>query len=120
LEENEMEQFEARIERIEYAEPGVFFVTIVVAPLPVDAPGRGRPAYYSMELDLGNRSMKPFGNLQEAFDVYHQFEYDDNLNPTLRRQWKTASLADQMVGCLFESRAFRMWHLDDDESQTLH
>jgi hypothetical protein len=120
LEENEMEQFEARIERIEYAEPGVFLLTIVVSLLPVDAPGRGRPVYYRMELDPGDRSMKPIGNLQEAFDVYHRFEYDNDLNPTLRRQWRTAALADQIVSCLFESRAFSRWHLDDDESQTLH
>jgi hypothetical protein len=57
LEENEMEQFEARIERIEYAEPGVYLLTIVISPLPVDAPGRGGPVYYSMELDPGNRSI---------------------------------------------------------------
>ena len=115
-----MEQFEARIERIEHAEPGVFLLTIVVSPLPVDAPGRGSAEYYDMELDPGDRSMTPVGNLQEAFDVYHRFEYDDDLNPTLRRQWKTAALADQIVSCLFESRAFIRWHLDDDESQTLH
>jgi hypothetical protein len=115
-----MEQFEARIERIEYAEPGVFMLTIVVSPLPVEAPGPGASVYYSMELDTAERSMKPIGDLQEVFDVYHRFEYDNNLNPTLRRQWRTAALADQIVSCLFESRAFSRWHLDGDESQTLH
>ena len=61
--------------------------------------------------------MKPLGDLQEAFDVHHRFEYDDNLNPTLRRQWRTASLADQIVSCLFESRALSAWRIDEDESQ---
>lgn len=115
-----MEQFEARIERIEYAEPGIFRLTIVVSPVPVDAPGRGGAVYYSMELDPGDRSMKPIGDLQDAFDVYHQFEFDNDLNPKLRRQWRTAALADLIVNCLFESRAFTKWHLDDDETQTLH
>lgn len=115
-----MEQFEARIERIEYTEPGVFLLMIVVSALPVSAPGRGRPVYYSLELDPGDRSMKPIGTLQEAFDVYHRFEYDNDLNPTLRRQWRTAALADQIVSCLFKSGAFIRWHLDDHESQTLH
>jgi hypothetical protein len=115
-----VEQFEARIERIEYVEPGVFLLTIVVSPLPLDGPGRGRPVYYRMEVDPGDRSMKPISDLQEAFDVYHQFEYDNDLNPTLRRQWRTAALADQIVSCLFDARAFIRWHLDDDESPTLH
>ena len=115
-----MEQFEARIERIEYAEPGVFILTIVVSPLPADAPGQGGPVYYSMELDPAERSMKPIGDLQEAFDVYHRFEYDNDLNPTLRRQWRTAALADQIVSCLLDSHALIRWHLDEDESKTLH
>ncbi|HWO42165.1 MAG TPA: hypothetical protein VNO43_10215 [Candidatus Eisenbacteria bacterium] len=104
-----MEQFEGRIDRIESAESGIFILTIVVSPSPVNARGRGKPLYYRMELDPQNRSMTPIGNLQNAFDVYHRYEYDDNLNPALRRQWKTAFLADQIVSALFESSALNTW-----------
>jgi hypothetical protein len=108
-----VDEFEARIERLEYAEPGVFNLTIVVSPIPRNAPGRGKPVYYSMVLDSGKRSMTPKGLLQKAFDVHHQYEYSDDLNPTLRRQWRTACLADHIVNSLFQSAALRRLRLKD-------
>jgi hypothetical protein len=57
-----------------------------------------------MVLDSGKRSMTPKGLLQKAFDVHHQYEYSDDLNPTLRRQWRTACLADHIVNSLFPRR----------------
>jgi hypothetical protein len=105
-----MEQFEARIERLEYSPKDIFLLEIVVSPIPKRAPGRGKPIHYTIELDPGapgGPTMTPKGELQDCFDVYHRYEYDDGLNPKLRRQWHTACLADQIVHCLFNSGALR-------------
>jgi hypothetical protein len=41
--------------------------------------------------------------LHEVMDVFHQYEYSNNLNPTLRRQWKTGLLIDELVYRLINS-----------------
>lgn len=47
--------------------------------------------------------MAPDNDPGACMDVIHAYEYDDNLNPTLRRMWKTACLADKLGGRLFSS-----------------
>lgn len=41
--------------------------------------------------------------LHDVMDVYHQYEYSNNLNATLRRQWKTGLLIDEVVFRLINS-----------------
>jgi hypothetical protein len=36
-------------------------------------------------------------SLNEIMEVYHKYEYSDNLNATLRRQWKIAQLIDNIA-----------------------
>ena len=43
--------------------------------------------------------MQPFneGELHDSFEVYGKHEYSDKLNPTLRRQWKTTNIIDNLT-----------------------
>ena len=71
------------------------------------------PAVYDMFLCVsadGDRNMIPDDDLSECMDVYHEYEYDDGLNPALRRQWKTGSLADAIASRTFESSLLDIWH----------
>ena len=44
--------------------------------------------------------------LQDYFAVYGKYEYSDNLNPTLRRQWKTANIIDNLTSYFFDQGYF--------------
>ena len=44
--------------------------------------------------------------LQDYFEVYGKYEYSDNLNPTLRRQWKTANIIDNLTSYFFDQGYF--------------
>lgn len=109
-----MEQFEVRIERLQYSPKEIFLLEVVVSPIPKRAAGRGKSVHYSIELDPGapgGPTMTPKGQLQDCFDIYHRYEYDDGLNPKLRRQWHAACLIDQTVDLLFKSGALRKLQL---------
>ncbi len=40
--------------------------------------------------------------LEECFSIYNQYEYFENLNPRLRRQWKTANIVDNLTAYFFK------------------
>ncbi|MDX9694650.1 MAG: hypothetical protein RBT49_02565 [Bacteroidales bacterium] len=56
----------------------------------------------------GNEMNHP-GNceINEIMNVYHKYEFSDNLNPTLRRMWKTGSLIDNIVYKLINTGILR-------------
>ena len=45
--------------------------------------------------------------LSKCFDVFHEHEYCNNLNPTLRRKWKTADIVDKLTSYFFENTYFK-------------
>ncbi len=52
----------------------------------------------------GNTMSFPSGDeINEIMDVYHEYEFSNNLNPTLRRQWKTGNLVDEIAYRLISS-----------------
>lgn len=51
-------------------------------------------------------SVDPEDSLNDCFQVYHQYEYVDNLEPRLRRLWKSAYLTNQMVQTLVNAHVF--------------
>ncbi len=58
--------------------------------------------------------MEPDDRLGECMEVYHEFEYNDNLNPTHRRKWKTAYLADNITNCLIQRNILSLWYSEED------
>lgn len=67
---------------------------------------------------LSHRMTHREGQLQDFFEVYNKYEYSDNLNPTLRRQWKTANIIDSLTAYLFDqdyfnSKIFQRLTIDD-------
>jgi hypothetical protein len=84
------------------------------------AQGSEQPIIHSYVYDMvvsvsteGN-SMTPDDELEACMEVLHEYEYDDNLNPTLRRKWKTAYLADNITERIFSSGLLEVW---DSEKQ---
>ncbi|MGH7826435.1 MAG: hypothetical protein ACREQ7_14825 [Candidatus Binatia bacterium] len=106
-----MEQLEAQLESIQRVAGDRYVVVVSVSTRPPEGTGRPDERLYRMEVDVEGSSMTPKDDLQECFDVYHKFEYDDGLNPRLRRQWKTASLVDGVVDLLFKSRLLIPWSI---------
>ena len=45
--------------------------------------------------------------LEECFGVYSKYEDSDNLNPRLRRQWKTANIVDNLTSLFFKRNYFK-------------
>lgn len=89
--------FVATILDIRHAGDGELRVRFLVTPMGDEGPsGEGRT--YEMLLD-GN-GMAPLDDLEACFEVYHEYDYDEGLNPRLRRQWKTANLGDQIAAWL--------------------
>ncbi|MFW5776601.1 MAG: hypothetical protein ACOCZB_04860 [Spirochaetota bacterium] len=66
---------------------------------------------YDMVISLsgGDRSMMPDDDLEECMEVYHEHEHVENLNPSLRRMWKTAYIADNITATLFNSGVLEVW-----------
>lgn len=54
-------------------------------------------------------TMEPYEKceLEECFDIYSKYEYSDNLNPRLRRQWKTANIVDNLTSYFFKQDYFK-------------
>lgn len=67
---------------------------------------------YTMTISKDNEgySMMPDDELEECMEILHEYEYSDNLNPTLRRKWKTATIADNIAYSLFTSNIFGIWN----------
>ena len=113
-----MEQLEARLESIQRVDGDLYLATISVS---TDSPHADfkRPDHrlYRLEIDVDGRAMTPKDELQECFDVHHEFEYSDGLNPKLRRQWKTASLIDGIVDILFKSHLLQPMGIEERSSR---
>ena len=64
---------------------------------------------YSFTINALSNSMETFpeSEIEKCFEVYHENEYSDNLNPELRRQWKTASLVDNLTNKLLVEEYFK-------------
>ena len=45
--------------------------------------------------------------LEECFSIYNKYEYSENLNPRLRRQWKTANIVDNLTAFFFKQDFFK-------------
>ena len=52
---------------------------------------------------IQDNSMHPFGELEDCMDLYSKYEYCDNLNPKLRKQWKVGNIADNLAYNLIQS-----------------
>jgi hypothetical protein len=50
-----------------------------------------------VEFLFKDKTLMPLGKLQDYFEVYHYFEFSENLNPTLRRMWYVANEVDEFV-----------------------
>jgi hypothetical protein len=58
---------------------------------------------YAIHLN-GNALSFPEGSeIHEVMEVFHAYEFSNNLNPKLRRQWKTGSLIDEIAYRIFSS-----------------
>ncbi len=116
-----MEQLEARLESIQRVAGDRYLVTVLVSThSPLQDFGWHDQRLYRMEVDVEQSTMTPKDDLQDCFDVHHNFEYSDGLNPRLRRQWKTASLVDGIVDIVFKSRLLVPWSpmaTQDDSSE---
>jgi len=76
----------------------------------------GAPLTYALVVDPDASSMAPDGELEECFEAYHAHEYDEGLNPTLRRQWKTARIADEIASRLLSSGALAVIAADEPDA----
>lgn len=81
--------------------------------------GAERPVVHAYVYDMtvtvseeGN-SMAPDNDLAACMEVFHEHGYDDNLNPALRRKWKTAYLADAIAARLISSGLLDLWDSEE-------
>ena len=58
---------------------------------------------YIININENVLSFPEDSEIHEAMDVVHEYEYSNNLNPKLRRLWKTASLIDEIAYRLINS-----------------
>ena len=58
---------------------------------------------YIININENELSFPGDSELHEAMEVAHEYEYSNNLNPKLRRLWKTASLIDEIAYRLINS-----------------
>lgn len=97
-----MEQFAGQVRSITGQADGDYRVEILVLRT---HPEGGKPVSYTLTLNAESKSIVPEDELAGCFDVFHENEEPDGLNPTLRRQWTTARIVDEMVSRLFSSNA---------------
>ncbi|MEI6596009.1 MAG: hypothetical protein WCO28_10640 [Bacteroidota bacterium] len=62
---------------------------------------------YSFLISPLSYALEPLNELEECLDIYHENESFENLNPKLRRQWKTANLVDSLTHKLFKEAYFK-------------
>jgi hypothetical protein len=60
---------------------------------------------------------------ERCMEVYSEYEFCDNLNPRLQRQWYTAWFADQLIDNLINTGLLSIWNfgkpiLLDDQTNT--
>jgi hypothetical protein len=89
---------------------------IVIAVTKI-GPGGVPPQLYVMSIDADGGSMSPEDELSECFDVFHEHEVCDDLNPTLRRLWKTARIADEIASRLLQSGALALVRTDETSDE---
>ena len=58
---------------------------------------------YIININENELSFPEDSEIHEAMEVVHEYEYSNNLNPKLRRLWKTASLIDEIAFRLINS-----------------
>ena len=58
---------------------------------------------YTININENELSFPGGSEIHEAMEVLHEYEYPYNLNPKLRRLWKTASLIDEIAFRLINS-----------------
>lgn len=58
---------------------------------------------YIINIDENELSFPQGSEIHEAMEVLHEYEYSNNLNPKLRRLWKTAALIDEIAFRLINS-----------------
>ena len=58
---------------------------------------------YIININENELSFPGDSEIHEAMEVVHEYEYSNNLNPKLRRLWKTASLIDEIAFRLINS-----------------
>lgn len=58
---------------------------------------------YTININENELSFPGGSEIHEAMEVLHEYEYPNNLNPKLRRLWKTASLIDEIAFRLINS-----------------
>lgn len=56
----------------------------------------GKYTFLIMENRI-NWAMEPQGALEECFDVYHEYESYESLNPWLRKLWCVANIIDNAI-----------------------
>ena len=61
-----------------------------------------------------SRTTIPDDDFEEGMEVLHAHEYRENLNPTLRRKWKTAYLADTVAARIFSSGLLEVWYSEEE------
>lgn len=92
---------------------------VVLAVVKIGA-GGVPPQLYAMHIDAESGTMAPEDELVECLDVYHEHETCEDLNPALRRLWKTARVADEIASRLLQSGALSLIRTDeraDDEEE---
>ena len=68
-------------------------------------PSNEAPTRYELTVDPEDGSVIPDGELSECFEVLHESEDGTGLEPGLRRMWKIAHVADEIMSRLVSSRA---------------
>ena len=47
-----------------------------------------------VSFQIRKNNLTPLGKMQDYFEIYHEFEFKENLNPRLRRAWEVAEVID--------------------------
>lgn len=117
-----MEEFEFRITNIKIITPDEIEisinvwdknqVTIILENLSDEKDSKEkimRVDSYSFTICPISYTMEPCKKceLEECFDIYHKYEYSDNLSPSLRRHWKVANIVDNLTSFFFKQDFFK-------------
>lgn len=116
-----MEQFKFKIVNIKIVAPDEFDITInvwdknevttVLENLSSESETELKELtykQYTFTLDPIACTMSLFKDkdLEECFDTYNKYEFSTNLNPRLRRHWKTANIVDNLTDYFLKNNYF--------------